>query len=96
MNGEAHDMTQTNSATGGQTLTDQLRGATRFIIDPIVSFLAWLGISPNMITVAGFLIHIPIAWFLSQGQWRLKAILERLNETACLGPCVFAGKWQLP
>ena len=72
-------MTQTNSAASSQTLTDQLRGATHFLIDPIVSFLAWLGVSPNMITMAGILIHIPIAWFLSQGQWRIASLLGVLS-----------------
>ena len=72
-------MTQSNSITHPKTLTDQLRVSTKFIVDPIVSFLAWLGFSPNMITLAGFLIHIPVAWFLSQGQWRLATGLGLLS-----------------
>ncbi len=68
-------MTQSNSAPHPKTLTDQLRVSISFIVDPIVTLLARLGVSPNVVTIAGFLIHIPIAWFLSQGQWRPASIL---------------------
>ncbi|MGB1252570.1 MAG: CDP-alcohol phosphatidyltransferase family protein [Candidatus Promineifilaceae bacterium] len=72
-------MTQTNSAPQNKTLTDHLRINGKFIVDPIVTVFAALGLSPNMITFAGFLVHIPIAWFLSQGEWRIATTLGLLS-----------------
>lgn len=72
-------MTSSNSAPRPKTFTDQLRVSARFIIDPIVSILARLGFSPNTITLAGLLIHVPIAWLLFQGSWRAASLLGLLS-----------------
>lgn len=60
-----------------KTLTDVLRARTFFIVDPIVTFLARRGVSPNMLTVAGMLLHFVIAWLITEGQmqWAAVAIL---------------------
>lgn len=72
-------MTTSNSAPQPKTLTDHLRLGTKFIVDPIVTILARLGFSPNTITIAGLLIHVPIAWFLFNGQWRIASWLGLLS-----------------
>jgi CDP-diacylglycerol--glycerol-3-phosphate 3-phosphatidyltransferase len=57
------------------TFTDRLRVWTRAIIDPIVTVLARLGITPNMLTVLGMVGHIPAAWFVATGRFRIAAII---------------------
>lgn len=59
------------------TLTDRLRKVTVGIIDPIVSFLARLGVSPNLLTVLGMLLHLLYAWLIFKGEffWAGLAIL---------------------
>ena len=54
-----------------KTLTDVLRARTLFIIDPVVTFLARHGVSPNSLTIAGMLAHFGIAWLIAEGhmQW---------------------------
>ena len=54
-----------------RTLTDVLRARTVFIIDPIVTFLARHGVSPDWLTVIGMLAHFGIAWLIANGymQW---------------------------
>ena len=51
------------------TLTDRLRKMTVGIIDPIVTFLARLGVSPNLLTVLGMLLHFLFAWLIIQGEF---------------------------
>lgn len=57
-----------------QTLTDILRKRTQFIIDPIVTFLARFRLSPNAITVLGFLMHFFFAWLVVIGELRIAAL----------------------
>lgn len=59
-----------------KTLTDFLRVRTRFIIDPIVTFLARFSLSPDALTVLGMLSHFLFAWLIAQGyfQWAAVAI----------------------
>lgn len=59
------------------TLTDRLRVQTVGIIDPIVTFLARLGVSPDWLTVLGMLLHILYAWLIASGEllWAGLAIL---------------------
>jgi CDP-diacylglycerol--glycerol-3-phosphate 3-phosphatidyltransferase len=58
---------------GRETLTDILRRRTFFIIDPIVTTLARLGVSPNTLTVLGMLAHFLLAWLIAQGEMRWAA-----------------------
>lgn len=58
-----------------RTLTDVLRARTVFIIDPIVTFLAKHGVSPNALTIFGMLAHFIIAWLIAQGEMQLAAIV---------------------
>lgn len=58
-----------------QNISDFLRQHTQFIVDPIVAVMAELGIRPNMLTYFGLLVHIPVAFFLAQGQWTIAALL---------------------
>lgn len=62
------------SAPEKPTLTDFLRARTVFIVDPIVSFLARHGVSPNVLTVTGMLAHFFVAWLITQGQMPLAGI----------------------
>jgi CDP-diacylglycerol---glycerol-3-phosphate 3-phosphatidyltransferase len=60
--------------TKKQTFTDYLRAKTRFIIDPIVNFLARFRLSPDLLTVIGTASHILFAWLIATGQIRLAGI----------------------
>lgn len=51
-----------------KTLTDHLRARTRFIIDPVVTFMARYRLSPDLLTVVGMLAHFFLAWLIAQGQ----------------------------
>jgi len=51
------------------TLTDKLRVITVGIIDPIVTFLARIGVSPNLLTVMGMLLHFLFAWLIISGEF---------------------------
>lgn len=57
------------------TLTDRLRVASAGIIDPIVTVLARLRVSPDFLTLLGMLMHVVFAYFLAVGQVRLAGIL---------------------
>ncbi len=56
------------------TLTDYLRLYTRFIIDPIVAFMARYRFSPDALTVIGALSHILFAWLIANGEMRWAAV----------------------
>ena len=56
------------------TLTDYLRGRTKFIIEPVVTFLARYRLSPNTLTVIGMLAHFLFAWLIAVGQMRWAAV----------------------
>lgn len=47
-----------------KTFTDFARANTRFVIEPIVTLLARLGISPDFITVLGLVAHVLFAWLI--------------------------------
>ena len=57
-----------------KTLTDHLRARGAVIIDPIVTALARLGVSPNFLTVAGMLAHLLFAWLIATGRMQLAGI----------------------
>lgn len=57
-----------------KTFTDQMRVWTRFIIDPVVTFLARYKLSPDLLTVVGMLAHFLFAWLLAIGEFRWAGI----------------------
>ena len=56
------------------TFTDFLRVRTRFIIDPIVTFLAGYRLSPDVLTVTGMAAHFLFAWLIAIGQMQWAAV----------------------
>lgn len=56
------------------TLTDRLRIIVQPIIDPIVTFLARIGVSPDFLTVLGFLAHFLFAYLIAIGEMRWAAV----------------------
>lgn len=56
------------------TLTDFLRANTHFILDPIVNLFARLGISPDALSLLGFLAHFLFAWLIVHGQMQWTAV----------------------
>ena len=52
-----------------KTFTDELRVRTRFIIDPVVTFLARYQLSPDLLTVVGMLAHFLFAYLIAIGQF---------------------------
>lgn len=71
-------MNQTNpsgtKAPEKKTFTDQMRAWTRFIIDPVVTFLARFKLSPDFLTVLGMLTHFLFAWLIAIGEFRWAGI----------------------
>lgn len=61
------------------TLTDRLRIIFADVIDPLVTFLARIGVTPNALTISGVILHIPVAYFLTQGQWRLASLMGLIS-----------------
>lgn len=57
------------------TLTDRLRVITKPVIDPIVTFLARLGVSPDAITILSFLAHFLFAYLIAIGEMRWAAVV---------------------
>ena len=57
-----------------KTFTDNMRVWTRFIIDPVVTFLARYKLSPDLFTVAGMLAHFLLAWLIAIGEFRWAGI----------------------
>ena len=45
-----------------------MRAKTKFIIDPIVTFMAKYRFSPDTLTVLGMLFHFFYAWLIANGQ----------------------------
>jgi CDP-diacylglycerol--glycerol-3-phosphate 3-phosphatidyltransferase len=50
-----------------KTLTDYLRIHTRFIVEPVVTFMARYRFSPDALTVVGMLAHFLFAWLIAWG-----------------------------
>ena len=67
-------MDQTKTEPRNVTLTDFLRTHTRFIINPIVDFMARYGVKPDVLTVLGMAFHFFFAWLISVGQMRWAAV----------------------
>lgn len=58
-------------------LTEWARRSFKWILDPLSRFLAWLGISPNTLTIVGFLLNCGVAYILATGNffWGAFAVL---------------------
>jgi CDP-diacylglycerol---glycerol-3-phosphate 3-phosphatidyltransferase len=56
-----------NAAVTTPTLTDQVRGATKWIIEPIASFFNRLGLMPNTMTLLGLIGNTVGAVLLAMG-----------------------------
>ena len=63
-----------NSQPQKKTLTDHARAWARGIIDPIVTVLARMGVSPDALTVLGMLFHILFAWLIAGGRIQLAGV----------------------
>lgn len=70
-----HSTSPETASQEKRTLTDTLRTRTHFIVDPVVSFLAQRGISPNLLTVSGMLAHFLVALLIARGQMQWAAVL---------------------
>ncbi len=57
-----------------KTLTDFMRANTKFIIDPVVTYLARYRFSPDGLTVVGMLAHFLFAWLIAEGQMTWAAV----------------------
>ncbi len=56
-------------------ISDRLRQWSRFVVEPIARALHRLGVTPNALTVLGFLLNLINAWLLATGRFPLAGIL---------------------
>lgn len=68
-------MRQSNSKPSRPILTDRLREVSAGFIDPIVTILARLRVSPDFLTLLGMLMHVVFAYFIATGQLLVAGIL---------------------
>jgi len=52
-----------------KTLTDRLRRVMAGVLDPVVTVLARIGVSPDMLTILGMLAHFLFAWLIATGHF---------------------------
>lgn len=57
-----------------KTLTDFMRANTKFIVEPVVTYLARYRFSPDALTVLGMLAHFLFAWLIANGQMTWAAV----------------------
>jgi len=62
-------------------LTDWLRKWTRGLLEPIARLIGRTGISPNLLTVTGFVLMVGVAYVLATGHLRLGGVLIVLAGT---------------
>ena len=62
-------MNSPTSQPNKKTLTDHLRTRSVGIIDPIVTFLARIGISPDLLTILGMFLHFFFSWLIATGEF---------------------------
>ena len=62
-------------ASAAEAVRKRARGILGLIVDPLVAVLARLGVSPNMVSVGGFLITAIAAWPLAEGRFLLGGLL---------------------
>jgi CDP-diacylglycerol---glycerol-3-phosphate 3-phosphatidyltransferase len=56
-------------------LSDRARQWAKWLLEPISRFLAWTGVSPNALTIAGFGLAIVVSVVLYSGRFRLGGLL---------------------
>lgn len=56
-------------------LSELARKYTRFILEPIARFVSWTRISPNVISMIGFLLTVGVAFVIGAGYLRLGGVL---------------------
>jgi CDP-diacylglycerol--glycerol-3-phosphate 3-phosphatidyltransferase len=56
-------------------ISDRLRQSTRWLVEPAARGLHRAGITPNLLTLLGFLLNLVNAWLLAVGQLRLAGVL---------------------
>jgi CDP-diacylglycerol--glycerol-3-phosphate 3-phosphatidyltransferase len=62
-------------AERSRMITQWVRKVTRWLVLPIAKFMGRLGVSPNLITVSGFLLNIGVAYVLARGDLRIGGVL---------------------
>ncbi len=78
--GATTDVLERNTETGAQrcTLTDWVRSRADGILEPIARPLSRVGVDPNAITIAGFLLQVGVATLFFLGRIRLGGVLLAL------------------
>ena len=56
-------------------LSDMVRKHARVLLEPIARFISWTGLSPNVITIIGFVLMIGVAFVLAWGYFLVGGIL---------------------
>lgn len=56
-------------------ISDQLRKWTRWLVEPIVTILHRVGVTPNSLTILGFLLSLINTWLLATGRLPLAGAL---------------------
>lgn len=56
-------------------ITDRLRRWTRWLVEPAARGLHRMGITPNLLTLLGFLLNLINTWLLAMGHLRLAGVL---------------------
>ena len=72
-------MNNTDNLRQKNILSDLARQYSEKFVTPIVKKLAVMGITPNMLTIAGVCLHLPVAWLLANGRWQAGALLGLLS-----------------
>ena len=62
-----------------ETFTDTLRNLIKHGVDPTTRFLYKIGVTANMVTVLGLLVHLPVAWLIVEGRFRWAAVVGLLS-----------------
>jgi CDP-diacylglycerol--glycerol-3-phosphate 3-phosphatidyltransferase len=69
------------STTPPPTLSDRVRRYGQVILDPTVRAIARTGVTPNMLTIIGFLLNVGVAAVLAAGYLRLGGVLLLLSAS---------------
>jgi CDP-diacylglycerol--glycerol-3-phosphate 3-phosphatidyltransferase len=69
------------SKTPPVTLSDRVRRYGQVILDPTVRVIARTGVTPNMLTIFGFLLNVGVAAVLAAGYLRLGGVLLLLSAS---------------
>jgi CDP-diacylglycerol--glycerol-3-phosphate 3-phosphatidyltransferase len=72
---------QTPTATPPATLSDHARRYGKVVLDPTVRLIARTGVTPNVLTIIGFLLNVGVAAVLASGYLRLGGVLLILSAS---------------